>query len=173
MVFGIAWGIFLLPWSLLVFVLYRWRKWKRFRTCWVLAPAVLVLIASVAGLIVRPSMPQSRFKNFAKTDLPTDARNLRYHFSGGGFADYVDTYYFETTPQEVGRLIRDLSLEPDEVFGFEGTYFTPVKPMPGWPDFSTWEGAKQFKGWDFKRQWYYYLITDSSKTHIYLQISCT
>lgn len=170
--FGIAWCFYLLPWSLIVFALYRWRGWKRFRTQWALAPAVLVLLAMIGGLLFQPPTPSRRFKGFAKTELPSNARNLHYHFSGGGVADYGDTYYFETTPDEVGRIIGDMRLEADEFYGREGLTHTSVSRLPGCPDFSTWKGAKQYKGWDDRQHWFYYLITDATRTKVYMMIGC-
>jgi hypothetical protein len=170
--FGIAWCFYLLPWSLIVFGLYRWRGWKRFRTQWVLAPAVLVLLATIGGLLVQLPTPARRFKNFAKTELPANAENLNYHFSGGGVADYGDTYYFETTPEEVDRIIGDMRLEEDEYYGREGLTHTSVSALPGCPDYSTWKAAKQYKGWDDKQHWFYYLITDDSRTKVYMMIGC-
>ena len=170
--FGIAWCLYLLPWSLIVFGLYRWRGWKRFRSQWVLAPAVLVLLATIGGLLFQPPTPSKRFKNFAKTDLPANVRNLHYHFSGGGIADYGDTYYFETTPEEVDRIINEMNLEEDEFYGREGLTHTTVSPLDACPDYSAWEGAKQYKGWDDNEHWFYYLITDATRTKVYMMIGC-
>lgn len=170
--FGIAWCFYLLPWSLVVFALYRWRKWERFRTQWILAPALLVLLATIGGLLFQPPTPSRRFKNFAKTELPANAQNLHCHFTGGGVADYGDTYYFETTPQEVERIIAEMRLDEDEFYGREGLTHTTVSPLVGCPDFSTWEGARQYRGWDDNQHWFYYLITDASRTKVYMMIGC-
>lgn len=170
--FGIAWCFYLLPWSLVVFALYRWRGWKRFRTQWVLAPAVLVLLATIGGLIFEPPTPSRRFKSFARTELPLNARNLHYHFTGGGVADYGDTYYFETSPEEVARIIGEMNLDEDELYGREGLTYTTVSRLPDCPDFSAWKGAKQYKGSDKREHWFYYLITDATRTKVYLMIGC-
>jgi len=173
MVYGIVWFICLLPWSLIVFALYRWRKWRKFRAQWVLAPAVLVLLVALGTLIVHPPAPRSRFRRFAKTELPVNARNLHFHFTGGGLADYGDTYYFETTPEEVERIIRELNLSHDPAYFFEGRYHTSIEKIPGCPDFQSWVGARQYRGHDADKHWFYSLITDSSKTHVYMLICCT
>lgn len=170
---GVAWClIYILPWSLIIFGLYRWRRWPRFRTHWTLAPSVLLSIASAGSLVVNPPNPSNRFKRFAKTDLPANAQNLHYRFTGGGFADYGDTYYFTTTPAEVDRLIVDLGLAEDVAFGREGLSYTIMQPLEGCPDFSSWEGAKQFKGWDEKEHWFYYLITDPTRSQVYVMVGC-
>ena len=107
---GIAWCIFVLPWSLIIFAFYRWRRWERFRTHWVLAPALLAVMVSIGFLIAHPPTASNRLRTFAKADLPDRIRNLHYHFSGGGITDYSDTYYFETTPAEVDRLVLEMRL---------------------------------------------------------------
>lgn len=169
---GMTWVIFLLPWSLLVFALYRWRKWKRFRSQWVLAPAVAGMLIWMSTLITNPPTPQNRFKRLAQTELPNDIKHLKYHFSGGGFADYTDTYYFETSSEEVDRIILDMGLKHDKSYGFEGNFYTSMTKLPDCPDFSKWEDAKLFRGNDDREHWFYSLITNASKTKVYIQISC-
>jgi hypothetical protein len=170
---GIPWClIYVLPWSLIILGLYRWRRWQRFRTQWILAPSILIVIVMIGSLIVDPPSPTRRFKNFAKTELPANAQNLNFRFSGGGFADYADTYYFKTTPEEVDRIIADMGLAEDELYGREGLSHTTVSRLDGCPDFSSWEGAKQFQGWDDRQHWFYYLITDSTRTEVYVMVGC-
>lgn len=166
---GFAWCVYLLPWSLLIFVFYRWRKWRRFRAYWVLAPAVLFMLAPIGGLILYPPTPSHRFKHLAKTELPGDIQNLHFHFSGGGMADYSDTYYFETSPEEVDRLISDMGLEEDLNFHNKRSD-TSVSALPDCPDFTSWPDAKQYRRHD--DGWFYYLITDASKSRVYILIFC-
>lgn len=172
MVFGIVWCLYLLPWSLIVFAIYRWRDWKRFRTHWALAPAILALVVSIGSLIMKPPTPENRFKSFAKVELPNRIQNLHYDFSGGGIVDYGDTYYFETTPDEVDRLIADMRLKEDEYYGREGLSHTSVSRLPDCPDFSAWSGAKQYRANDEETGWFFYLITDASRTKVYMLIGC-
>jgi hypothetical protein len=170
---GIPWClIYILPWSLIIFGLYRWRRWQRFRTQWILAPSILIVAVMIGSLIVSPPSPAKRFKNFAKTELPANAQDLCFRFSGGGIADYADTYYFKTTSEEVDRIIADMGLEEDEFYGREGMSHTTITQLKGCPDFSSWEGAKQFKGWDERQHWFYYLITDSTRTQVYVMVGC-
>lgn len=170
---GLEWCFTLLPWSLVVFALYRWRKWQRFRTQWVLAPAVLVLFATLGGLLLQPPTPAKRFKNFAKIELPANVQNLHCHFTGGGIADYTDTYYFETTPEEVDRIISEMHLDEDSSYGQVGSTYSIISPLADCPDFSTWKGAKQYRGGDDEQHWFYYLITDTTRTKVYMMIGCT
>jgi hypothetical protein len=172
MVYGMMWCVCILPWSFLIFGLYRWRKWKRFRLHWVLAPAVLAFCFSVGSICLNPPTASNRFKRFAKTELPSNAENLHYRFSGGGIADYMDTYYFETSPEEVDRIIDDMNLAEDACYGREGLTHTAVSTLPDCPDFESWKDAKQYKGWDDRKHWFYYLIVDSSRTKVYMVIGC-
>ena len=173
-ILGIPWClIYVLPWSLIIFGLYRWRRWQRFRTQWILAPSILIVAVMIGLLVVDPPNPTKRFARFTKTTLPLNAQGLHFHFTGGGFADYGDTYYFQTTPSEVERLIDDLGLAEDDVYGHEGISYTIIKQLEGCPDFSSWKGAKQFKGWDEEQHWFYYLITDSTRTQVYMMVGCT
>jgi hypothetical protein len=88
-------------------------------------------------------------------------------------ADYGDTYYFITSPSEVERLVRDMGLEENEFYTAGSMEHTGFPPLPGCPDYNEWEGAKQFKGWDDKQHWFYYLITDSTRKHVYVMVGCT
>ncbi|MEM8956019.1 MAG: hypothetical protein AAGD22_17825, partial [Verrucomicrobiota bacterium] len=171
-IFGFVWIVYVLPWSLLILGLYRWRKWRRFRTQWVLAPAVLVFLMFLWSLAFYPPSAPQRFKSFAKTELPQNVKNLHFRFSGGGIGDFSDTYYFETTPDEVDRIIAEMNLAEDERFGREGMFGTSVSPLAGCPDFSTWIGAKQYRAWDDDQHWFYYVIVDSSRTKVYVLVGC-
>jgi hypothetical protein len=173
MMFGPVWCIYILPWSLIIFALYRWRKWRQLRSLLILAPAVLALLAVIGSLVMFPQRPQNRFKRFANTELPKDIQNLHFHFTGGGIVDYSDTYYFQTTPGEVDSLIQNMGLELDTAYGFDGHFYTSIEKIPGWPDFSTWDGAKQYGGHDAEQHWFYRLITNSSRTQVYMLICCT
>ncbi|MBN8458233.1 MAG: hypothetical protein J0M04_10390 [Verrucomicrobia bacterium] len=170
---GIAWCIYVFPWSLIVFALYRWRKWSRYRAFWILAPAWAFLVFVLGSLVLEPPIPSVRFRTFAKSELPSDAVNVRHHFSGGGVADYFDTYYFETTPQEVERLIADMKLEEDVFGSMEMLPKLGYSQPPGWPDFLSWEGARWFRGHDAAEHWFYNLVTDPTRTRVYVWVGCT
>lgn len=168
--FGVFWVLILAIWSLIIFGLYNWRNWQRFRSQWVLAPALLVLITFIVSLVLDPPTPSQRFSRFAKTELPANAGNLKFEFLGGGIADYCDTYYFETTPAEVDRLIREIGLVEDE-------FYTPSKHglrrLPGAPDPATWPTSRRFRNrQDVELRWFHELITDGTKTRVYIQIMC-
>jgi len=135
---GIAWCIFILPWSLLIFGLFRWRKWNRFRAHVVLAPVAMVLVMMLSNLVVFPPTPSNRLKSLTKVDLPKDIKNLNYYFSGGGITDYHDEYYFETSPLEIQRLISEMDLHEGGGYSnaadLEGSYLN-------FPDFISWKNS--------------------------------
>jgi hypothetical protein len=170
---GLPWClIYVLPWGLAILGLYRWRGWVRFRSQWILAPSLLVFGVMLASLVLDPPMPATRFANFTKVSLPSDAGVLHYRFTGGGLIDYGDTYYFTTTPSEVERLIREMGLEEDRFYSSQGERYPGFSPLPGCPDYASWEGGSHFKGWDERQHWFYYLITDSTRTQVYVMVGC-
>jgi hypothetical protein len=166
---GIVWAVYFLPWSLLVFGLFRWRKWKRFRTAWLIGPAFLWFAVGVSDLITSPPMPQHRFKQFAKVSLPVVLEDLRYDFQGGGLADYSDTYYFRCAAEDVDRLIVEMRLEKvDSAEVLERSL--PVKALPKAPDPLNWKGASLYYRED--NSWFYYLLVNEERTAVYIRYSC-
>jgi len=173
MLFGIVWSFYILPWTLLVFALYHWRKWKRFRTHWVLAPAVLALVVSIGSLIFDPPTPPNRFKKFAKANFPKNTENLYFHFSGGGLADYHDKYYFQTSPAEVDRLISELRLtEGGGYLNAAEINYASFSNVTGFPSEEGWQNSKVFARNNDETGWHYELRVDSSKTKVFIVIGC-
>jgi hypothetical protein len=166
----IFWIIGFLLWSLPIYGLYHWRKWRRYRSQCVLAPVLLLLLATVVSLVFDPPTAAKRFSRFARAPLPADATNLKFELRGGGISDYSDIYYFETTPTEVDRLIREIGLVEDE-------FYTPSQhsfiKLPGVPDPAEWQGSKRFQKSDDRAHWFHELITDATRTRVYILISCT
>ncbi|QTN32646.1 hypothetical protein HZ994_09975 [Akkermansiaceae bacterium] len=171
--FVFGWAMLFIPWGTAVFLGFRKRQDKSRRTRWMLAPAWIVFIIFLGGLAFDYPTPKKRFERLAKVGFPSEAEGLSTEFTGGGFADYGDTYYFRTTSDEIGRIIREKGMEEDEFFGKEGMSSTPVKPPADWPDFNDWEGAKQYRWMDGQSHWFMYLITDSAKTQAYIFVGCT
>jgi hypothetical protein len=168
-IFGIAWVIYLVPWSLLIFCLYRWQKWKRLRTVWLLVPSVLFSAVVIAGVLISPPSPHERFQRFTKVQLPDNAEKIHYWFSGGGLADYGDTYYFQTTPEEVDRLITEMNLV--ERGGIEEGVFTPFYYSDEWPDYRTWSHATLY-GAHTDTGWFYYLLVNENRDEVYVSVGC-
>jgi len=166
-ILGIGWCvIYVIPWSL-IFLWLHWRgKWTRSLRSYILAPSWLILIFSVAGLILWPPTAKRRFKEHAKVEMPAEISGLSYKLCGGGIADIHDTFYFRTTPQEVERLIREMGLIPEKSFSDLDSGM--ISQLPNAPDPRRWDGATQFNG--NEGIWFYTLLTDSSKTEVYVSV---
>ena len=168
MVYGIVWFVYLIPWSLIIFGLYRWKKWSRFRTAWLLTPSVLISTAIIIGLLISPPSPHKRFLRFTKTQLPSNAKELLYEFSGGGLADYSDTYYFRTTPEEIDRLITEMNLMEDG--RFKDDHYIPIHSPADWPDFKGWNNSKLYQASSDKGWFYYYLLVNEDRNEVYVLV---
>ncbi len=169
--FAFSWVLMFLPWCLAVYYIFRWRQWVRFRTHFALAPSVLVLCITVGSLILEPPTPERRLKQFASADMPSSATGLRYHFSGGGLADYSDTYSFSCNPSDTERLITQMRLERSTSYNSPDDYVC-FSAVSGAPDFRTWKGATLYQRYDDKRGWFYYLLTSSDRTQVYIHTGC-
>jgi hypothetical protein len=167
LLFGIPWCFTLLPWSLIIYGLYRRFGWSRFRTYWILAPALFFSVITVEPIIRNPQTTAKRFSSLAKTELPADASNLQVQFTGGGVTDYGDTYYFKTSPLEIDRLISTMNLSLDESFD-PSAPINFIGRLANAPDSRSWKDSRQYKKYD--DCWFYYLITNSTKTEVYIFI---
>ena len=169
-ILGFGWCFTILPWSFLIYGLYEWRGWQRFRTHWILLPSVLILSILLGSLAFEPPTASHRFKRFAHSKLPGDLRNLRTYFAGGGIADYSDSYCFETSPIEVTRLISEMKLEQDSQTQFQA-FFNNLEPSRKFDqDLSTWPGLQHYHR--YEDGWFYNLYTDGSETRVYIHIGC-
>jgi len=65
-----------------------------------------------------------------------------------------------------------MGLEENETYTSESMSHSGFSPLPSCPDYNTWKDAKQFKGWDDRQHWFYYLITDSTRTQVYVMVGC-
>jgi hypothetical protein len=170
---GLLWILFgLLP-GLLIYGLYQWRGWQRFRTLAILSPAIAIVVLMIANLITSPPTPAHRFKRFTGAELPASAREIRTHFHGGGMTDYTDVYSFRCSAADTDALIQALHLSPvaTEV---ESSALSLFPTFPSWPDPSTWPGSTYYRGEsDEDGQWFYALQTDAAREQIYLMIFCT
>ena len=173
MINGIAWCMFIVPWSFLILAVYRWKKLKRFRSHWILAPVVLTLMISIGSLILQPPTPSTRFKQFTKSKLPEVTKNLRYFFSGGGIADYHDEYYFETSPSEVDRLISEMQLSEGGGYSNAGAIKgSSLAKEDGPLKVKDWKGSKVFARNNRDTGWHYELRVNASRTKVYIVIGC-
>lgn len=170
---SIIWIVAVVPWCLLVYGLYRWRGWTRYRTAIALVPSSLMLLVSLGELAFRPPDPYKRFEQFAHTPIPKSATGLLFRHSGGGFADYGDVYYFVCAKEDAQALIGALavSLLKAEA-GEDVDSYVSFRTLPGAPDFHLWPGRRIYQRYDEKRGWFYHVVTDASETQVYVSLSC-
>lgn len=168
LIFGLAWFMYGIPWYLLGCFIYRKRNWENYEARWVIAPGALMFITVMTFLVIDPPTPAHRFKQIAETELPGNLQEFHFRFKGGGIADISDTYYFKTTPDEMESLIARMRLEPIPYFG------KPLDPvsLPGCPEIFGWKEFRQYRrntGGECPK-WYFYLVTDETKTQAYVRI---
>lgn len=162
-IFALMVAVLLLPVLLLVVkLLSRWWKPGQFSRALMIALPLVLLGVQVVDTATT-SAPE-RFEGATDVALPANANNLRTYFSGGGLADRADEYYFETTPEEVDRLIRELALEErGEPYPRDWFRLSLPEPLADWP------GAVTYKGYRSSMD-FFVLITDGSRTRVFLQV---
>lgn len=166
---GMAWLVYGLAPGLLLYGLYRWRGWQRFRTVAIVFPGIVAFVATVVGLFVSPTTPASRLNQFTGAVLPASIHDLHTHFTGGGIADYGDTYYFRCSPADTETLIQALGLTPTDSYD---EHFFSEPPFPSWPDPSSWAGSTLYRGDRNDGAWFLYLRTDAAREQVYLLVGC-
>lgn len=171
-ILGVGSVIYLIPWALIVHFSFRRRASQRRRTLWMLGPSIVMSLLSLYSLFADPPTARQRFSKFAKTELPVTLSDLKTNFTGGGLADYGDTYYFKTSSAEIDRLIREMKLEEDKYYSQQKSPYSIIKVLPDSPDYRKWVGAKKFTAWDDRKRWFYHLITDATKTQAYVFVGC-
>jgi len=160
-------------WSVLAEAVCTLFKWRRVRSHAILLPAYAFTALMVVGFVMAPPTAERRFESRTGIELPKNALNLECHFFGGGFVDYTDRYYFQTTPDEVERLIEGMELKEGQLFRGDKGYLISFMPLPDCPDFNDWPEAKLYSKFEMPASgWFYYLITDDSRTKVYIMIGC-
>lgn len=167
----VGWSLWMLPWSAVIWVIYEWRGWQRYRTAWVLALPVLYACWILGTLVVFPPTAHGSFKRFANAEIPADAKNVKYHLWGGGMADYSINYYFECSPGSLDKLATDMNMGMGgEMTTAESIPHLPhIKRLSGCPDHTQWVGGRAYSRETGK--WFFHIITDPSKTKAYVWIS--
>lgn len=173
-------------WVGLIFGVFYFRKRKRFRTMCCLVPLAALICFNLFDHY-KPPNPHRLFEGFTNTELPENAKSFQWdYYRRGGFDYFHDlTLYFETSPAEVDRLIREMDLtfimsksewasdlqDRDREFPVSPYEFT--SNLGDGPNIREWKGAvkygKQHQGaGDFHKQ--SDLITNQSKTKVYIDI---
>lgn len=159
--------IYMVPLGLIVFICHRNNKDMKRRNQWLMTPAWLVVILILAGLIFSPPAAEKRFERSMGSRIPDDAKHFSAELIGGGMYDRRDTFYFETTPGEVDRLIREARLLEADSFT-EDNVSRIFKPLANDSMLKSLEKPALFKLFEGNR--FRYLFTDSSKTRVFVSI---
>jgi hypothetical protein len=168
---GFAWCIYLIPWSVIVFALYRCNKWRRFRTLWLLAPAVLAFLLLLIFLAVDPPTAKRTFKKMVMSPVPDSVTNLKAFRSGGGIADYTYLIYFEIDPEEFDKILKSKPYgQSDYKKNISYIEYCVKSIPPGWPSSEGWTDTESYiystNGWTF------YFITDKEHRRVYFSANC-
>jgi len=158
--FALGGAVLLFPVLLVVKLASRWWKPGKFTRALLIALPLVLLGAR----LLYPVNPAEPFKNATSSALPANAKGLRSVTSGGGIADRGDEFYFETTPEEVDRLILELRLRRDE----SPDWPERVRRKMRLPDEPTlWTDAVKYYG--DRKSTFYTLITDGTRTRVWIQ----
>jgi len=153
-------AVVLLPVVLVVKLLSRWWKPGRITRALLIGLPLVLLVVQ----LLNPVNPAERFRSRTDVALPANLTGMRSYLSGGGFSDRIDEYYFETTQEEVDRLIRELALnERGEPYGLEQI----LSSLPETP--TDWPGAVSYYG-DRNSKVFYSLITDGARRRVWIRV---
>lgn len=168
-VFGLVWCVVVFPVSLLIYLVFCWRRWVRFRAVAILAPGVILSLHALTVLRFERPDPAEHLLLYTNAHLPASARDLRVHFTGGLIADHHDTYCFRCSRSDTDRLIAELKLTSCNV-----KYWGDLSKMgfPGWPNPEEWVGGAAYEGSSSDETWFYRLFVDASHEQVYLVVFC-
>lgn len=157
---GLVWFLLVLPWSLVVLWLYRWRGWRRFRTAWVLAPSVIWLLFPVGSLLIDPPTPKRMFELLVVSPMPESVSNLRMFRSGGVPAPLRCLFYFEIAPEDFPTILESKPFtlatqklgdpppfwpSTDDKSEMVSTIRALVGDASSWPMPDGWEGIEVYR----------------------------
>jgi hypothetical protein len=167
---SIFWLFSILPLTVSLRALCLKKRMGRYFLAVVLAPSASLLVAVLVGFLADPPTVKHRFQKFAKAVLPENVQGLHHSFTGGGLADHGDEYYFQTTPDQVDRLVKEMGLVENEL---DPTLpALPQVTLAGVPDLHQWRNARRYERNNQPVGWFTVMITDATKTKVYISICC-
>lgn len=167
MIFGLAWLLNIFPLNLLVLGLYRWRRWRKYRTQFVLGPSLCIFGISMLLEVFNWPTAHQLFKVETGVPLPDSAQDLRSSGEHTAMGQIRDTFYFRCNPHDTEKLIQAMHLDEDNT-GFGNS---PIeRPKPDWPDPRTWKGRRVYTHSDAKNWVFYNLVTDENQNQVYVYI---
>jgi hypothetical protein len=171
LLFSIVWLIYVLPWSLFIYWLYRRHQWQRFRFAWMLAPVMVFLVWMLGSALEETIWPAKKFERATHCPLPRGITDFHYRYSNGLLQEDEFLCCFRCSPQETAQLIAGLKLVKEECMYLDNPC-EPVSPLPnGWPDCRTWTRPVLYrdviephhKGWT-------YLLTDERQEKVCIEL---
>jgi len=186
-VYGIAWTVYIVPWSLIILGLYRWRKWKRFRTAWLLGPAVLACALPIVGLAIAPPTAKGTFERIIVRPMPESISNLKAFRSGGGIADYTYVLYFEIAPQDFDKILKSRPFELSHrqlkavpmfrtslgTNSVRSTFeYLLGDDAATWPSPHDWGEVEVYEYNTEDYYWGYRIVTDKEHRRVYFDAAC-
>jgi hypothetical protein len=175
----VIFGVFILPITLGVLFLIRRKNLRPWlRTLLVSAPALVFALPYLGGGLVNPADPSEVFAKRMNHPLPANATDLRsWYFHGIGESHYM--FSIQATPDATDDLLQSAAsevvehhpmLDPELGVHFE-LPINDVSVPKGWPKPKTWDGLKLYRSGQIKD--YCYIITDASKTRVFVMVGDT
>ncbi len=165
----------MVPLTLLAIGLWSWRGWlQECRSLLALTPVLLVTLLISSDALAWRLRPAGRFGAVYHVALPADAREFRAFFSGGGFADTLDAFAFQTNPTATNALLAAHPFKEAMVsdWSAKGGIAAHLFGQVGqdWPDPRTWPKARlyRYNEIDTAGALYYDLITDETMTKVFI-----
>lgn len=163
---ALFWGICILPINLIVLLLYRSFRWKKYRTVFVVGPSVgLFLFVMVMAIIEWPS-PYRQFALDVGMPVPSSVRDFRSHFRHYSIGDIGDEFYFQCDATDTRKIIQILQLKEESLIPGTRQFYT----KPDWPNPRDWTGIHVYSKQDAQTLSSFTLITDSTEGQVYLSI---
>ncbi|GEM_PF-3004881 len=177
---GLLWLFTVLPYSLAVFALYYWRKWRRFLTLWLLAPVLVILGWSVPLWITNPHNVKTIFEELVASPMPSSVTNLKVWYAPA--FDHDSLMYFEIDPAQFSQLLATRAYDESELDATQPDascdiilYYTNTTRTMGatfaWPSVKDWGPLREYYSAPADSGWTYWLLTDQARRHCYFRAS--
>lgn len=143
-------------WNLLCLRIIRPSRHPRLVRIAMVIPAFGLLTYSI---VTRPSSPE-RFEQITGVAFPENYSEAFFSHVGGGITDHSHVFVFNTSPEETERLIQELDLHPRD--SSDGGFDQILEAHP--------DGKIYYRA-DEDRNWYYELVTDVTRTKVWIHLS--
>lgn len=171
--------VFLLPVTAIILFFIR-RKFLRpwLRTLLACIPSLVLVLPYLGRGLVNPKQAEEVFAKRMNHPLPKDASGLRsWYFRGIGEDHYM--FSFRTTRAATDDLLQTAACQAEEYSAMMdpelGVHFelpiNDVSVPKGWPKPKSWDDLKVYRSDRIKD--YCYILTDASKTQVFVMVGDT